>query len=33
VLIGLLKLRANGASASSAEKIPAHAQVTAQVNG
>src|SRR6476660_7977651 len=29
VLIGLLKLRANGASASAAEKKPAHAKVTA----
>src|SRR5947199_1982639 len=33
VLVGLLKLRANGASASSGEKKPAHAKVTAQANG
>ena len=33
VLIGLLKLRANGASASSEEKKLAHAKVTAQANG
>src|SRR5207248_2719981 len=32
VLVGLLKLRANGASASSGEKKPAHAKVTAQAN-
>jgi carnitine 3-dehydrogenase len=33
VLIGLLKLRANGASASSEEKKLAHAKVTAQAHG
>jgi carnitine 3-dehydrogenase len=33
VLIGLLKLRANGTSASSTDKKAARAQVTAQANG